>query len=380
MKPAVVVAAFNRPEALRRLLDCLAQADYPPDVPLVISIDPGGDRQREVCAVAEAFDWRHGDRRLIVHPDHLGLVAHVHFTASLSQQYGSIIRLEDDYYVSPAYYSYASQALDAYADDPRIAGISLYQLWFNGYSHLPFSPLLDAGDAYFLQIPWSQGQAYTAEQWARYVDWRESAGSDIPADGLIHEVYSTFPRTDWFPLATRYLAETSRFYVFPRESLSVNFGDAGTHFDRRTDYFQTPLQMFRRDFRFQPFDGAHAVYDSFLEILPDRLNRLAPRLAGYDYAVDLYGAKSPARLRQPCVLTTRPCRSPILSYGSALRPLEANIAAGFDGPDIALCRTADLHTDWLSSWRHRKKIHDYFMQRHTSSRRVRVLYWLVEHL
>src|SRR5688572_27634819 len=114
MKPAVVVAAYNRPDALGRLLHNIADAYYPADVPLVISIDPGGSRQSDVAEVARRFEWVHGEKRVILHDSHLGLVQHVYFTASLASEYGAVIRLEDDYFVSPVYYGYASQALDAY--------------------------------------------------------------------------------------------------------------------------------------------------------------------------------------------------------------------------------------------------------------------------
>src|SRR5688572_25872361 len=103
MKPAVVIAAHNRPDALRRLLTCIEQARYPADVPLIISIDPGGSREREVYEAAQGYPWSHGEKHVIRHKQHLGLVEHVYFTAGLSEKYGAVIRLEDDYYVSPMY-------------------------------------------------------------------------------------------------------------------------------------------------------------------------------------------------------------------------------------------------------------------------------------
>lgn len=380
MKPAIVVAAYNRPEALARLLGCLAQGEYPPDVPLVISIDPGGSREAKVCAAAEAFEWRHGEKCVMRHPAHLGLVEHMHVCGSLTRQYGSIVKLEDDYLVSPMFYLYAAQALDAYQDDPRIAGVSLYQLWFNGYTYYPFTPFLDDGDAYFLQIPWSQGQVYTEAQWSAYAEWRRSAGSHIPANSPIHEVYTRFAKDDWFPLKTRYLAETNRFYAFPRESLSTNSGEPGTHFEQKTSYFQTPLQTRKREYRFVALDQAVAVYDSFLEMLPDRLSRLAPALATYDIDVDLYGAKSPQKIRKEYVLTTKACSRPILTFGDELRPLEANVAAETPGTVISLCRTHDLRGGWLARMRARKRLHDWFMGRHTTARRTRLLFWLIKYL
>jgi hypothetical protein len=308
------------------------------------------------------------------------LVEHVFFCGSLAREFGAIVRLEDDYFVSPVYYLYATQALSAYAADPRIAGISLYGLWFNGYSHLPFIPYPDVGDTYFLQTPWSQGQAYTADQWEAYTRWRESAGTHIPPESPIHEVYAHFPPDDWFPLKTRYLAETNRFYAYPRESVCTNFGDAGTHFDRSTAFFQVPLQTRKRDFCFQPLDDTLAVYDSFLEMLPDRLTRLNPALAAFEIAVDLYGDKSEPKINSPYVLTTRLCRAPLMSFGSGMQPLEANIAMNIPGTDISLCRREDIRRDWLSEKRSQQRVYDMTMRGYAVSRRARLLFWLLRRL
>jgi hypothetical protein len=376
MKPAVVVAAYNRPDALSRLLASIERAYYPVDVPLIISIDPGGIREREVTDAAQTFSWSNGEKRVIVHEQHLGLVEHVYFTAGLSEEYGAVIRLEDDYFVSPVYYKYASQALAYYQNAPRIAGISLYAVWFNGYTHEPFTPYLDAGDVYFMQSPWSQGQAFTAEQWRVYTDWRTSAGHLLASDDPIHDVYQTFA-DDWFPLKTKYLAETDRFYVFPRESLSTNFGDAGTHFDQTSSYFQVPLQTLRREFRFQTLDESIAVYDSFQEMLPDRLNRLNNTLTGYDYEVDLNGTKAVSKIRLPYVLTTKSCRNPIRTFGCVLHPREANIVAGVPGTEIALCRSSDVRDDLLSRWKMCSRAYDYALRRYAVSVCDRLLFRLL---
>lgn len=372
MKPAVVIAAYNRPDALGRLLDNIAAAQYPSGVPLIISIDPGGSRQSEVASVAHRFEWGHGTKRVIVHQAHLGLVQHVYFTAGLASEYGAVIRLEDDYFVSPVYYDYASQGLAFYRDDPRIAGLSLYSVWFHGYTLQPFAPYLDDGDAYFMQTPWSQGQAFTAAQWEAYTTWRAS-NPRITLDDPIHEVYTTFDAEDWFPLATKYLAETNRFYVFPRESVSTNFGDAGTHFAAQSRYFQVPLQTRRREFRFQTLDAAIAVYDSYQEMLPDRLNRLTDQLSGYDYSVDLNGSKSAIKVNTPYVLTTRPCRNPIRAWGCELHPREVNIVMNVFGNEIVLCRKQDVRRGRLAHWQMRRRHYEYGQRRYAVSISDRVM-------
>jgi hypothetical protein len=378
MKPAVVVMAHNRPQALARLLRSVAAAAHPADVPLIISIDGGGQRETEVMRIARQFTWAYGPKEIIHHQPPLGLVAHYHFAGGLSTRYGAVIRLEDDYLVSRQYYRYAAQALAYYADEPRLAGISLYALWFNGCTrpHLPFVPYLDEGDAFFMQLPWSQGQAYTAGQWSVYTHWRRQTKQRVTSQDPIHEIYATFPPSDWFPLKTNYLAQTNRYYLFPRESFVTNFGDVGTHFEQASRFFQVPLQDFRRTFRFVPLDTAVAVYDAYQEMLPDRLNRLNPDLATYDYEVDLYGTKSPAKLTAPYLLSGYPCRQPLLSFGRVMWPQEANIAAAVPGRAIHLCHRDEVDRSWPARQQIWVAQIAYFRRGHLLSGRQRFRFWL----
>ncbi len=376
LQPAVVVTAYNRPAALQRLLESIGRARHPSGVELVISIDGGGSQSAAVRRVAEGFEWPAGHKRIIAHGDNLGLVQHVYFCGDLSREYGSIIRLEDDHLVSAAYYTYAAQALDFYRDDPRVAAITLYSLWFNGYTQQPFVPYLDDGDVFFVQVAWSHGQAYTREQWEAFTDWRDAAPRQAAAGALLHEMFARFRADEWFPEATRYLVLTGRYTVFPRESVVSNFGDAGSHFGAPSAFFQVPLQHFRREFRFQKLDEAIAVYDSFQEIQPDRLNRLTDRFAGYDYAVDLYGTKSAARLGKLYMLTSQRCDSPIFSFGKAMWPIEANTACGVPGGEIFFAKSSDVKAGWLPALLARKSNHDYFTRRRSLGRRARLQLWL----
>jgi hypothetical protein len=386
-RPTIVVPAFNRPVALQRLLSSLQQAHYPQDVRLVISIDRATSddtrrddtRQRRlanetVYQLAREFDWPYGPKDVILHDEHLGLIGNFFFCGGLSQQYRAIILLEDDLYVSRAFYVYSQQAVDFYHDDARIAGIALNALWFNGYTHQPFIPYLDDSDVFFLPIAWYQGQVYTAEQWAAFAAWYETADIRItPADKL-HPMFGQFPNTDWFPIKTKYLVDSGRTYVFPRESLTTNFGEIGAHFRRPTHFFQVPLQHFRREFHFQSFDNAVAVYDAFFEILPDRLNRLTEVFGDYVYDVDLYATKSPAHLPADYVLTTRSCRASLCTFGKMMRPMEANVVANVSGKGIIFCRKEDLDTGWLAGTTAAQSNDDYFNQFHRVGRRQHLRY------
>lgn len=376
MRPAIVVVAYNRPHALRRLLDSLAALQGARDVPLVISIDRGGDQFAAVVAEAEQFAWPFGEKRVVVRERPLGLVQHVFACGDLVDEFGAIILLEDDLVVSPMVYRYATAALAFYADEPHVAGISLNALWFHGITHAPFTPYLDDGDVFFMQVAWFQGQAYTQKQWAAWREWRATAVPHIQPTDQMHELFQSFPPTDWFPLKTKYLVQTHRFYVFPRESLTTNYGDSGTHV-RGTNFFQVPLQTRRADFRLQPLADSVAVYDSFQEMLPGCVRRLTDQFDGYDFTVDLHGTRSRANIPTDFVLTTQALRQPMKTFGLELRPLLANVLYQQPGTGISFGRTADLDHRWWARWRAASRYHAYFV-RHKVGWRQRLQWWLAQ--
>jgi hypothetical protein len=355
--PAIVVNAYNRPAALTRLLNALQQAVYPAEarVPLIISIDRGGDP--DVRHLAENFTWPHGPKDVIAQVEHLGLVKHFFACGDLTQRYEAIVYLEDDLTISPVFYVYATRALSFYRSDDRVAGCSLFGLWFNGYTQQPFVPLPDGSDAFFVQVPYTQGLAFTTEQWRQFTAWRHAPLSSGAPTVPLHEAWSYFDREDWFPLLARFVITTDRYFVFPRVSQATGWGDAGTHFAQASRFFQVPVQRDKQTYDFKTLDEADAVYDSFFELQPDRLNRLTDQLHGYDYTVDLYGTKSRANLRTEYLLTSRPGHNPIVSFGKTAWPIEMNVIAPVPGTEISLCRVDDARWDrvanlrlWLSNY------------------------------
>lgn len=379
MNPAIVISAYNRPHALGRLLGALARAEYPRQVPLVISIDRGaGGPDAQVAELAEQFHWPFGPKRVICQPSHLGLVDHVFFCGALSQEYGAVVFLEDDLGVSPVFYRYAAQAIAFYGDDPRIAGLSLYGLWFNGYTREPFVPWADGSDVFFVQAPYTQGQAWTASQWRRFAEWRAAGARRLSLADPVHDMFLHFDAADWFPLMTKYVVETGQFYVYPRVSLVNGAGDIGTHFSRPTAFLQVPLLQDKDSFTFRSLADSIPVYDSFFEILPDRLNRLTGSLRGLAYNVDLYATKRPRHLGAAYTLTSRRGRAPLASYAKRMWPQEANLVEPAPGTDILLCSTADLRWDRWAEVETKKINHDYFTRGQRLGLKTRLQFALVD--
>ncbi len=338
--PAIIVVAYNRPGSLHRLLGSLARAEYPCHVELIISIDHGGSD--EVVRVAEDFRWSAGSKEIIRRKERMGLRKHILACGDLSDLYGSVIVLEDDLYVSPVFYLFALQAVSFYGAQAQIGGIGLYAYRVIRSTPVLFEPLADGMDVVFLQYACSWGQVWTAQQWRSFRAWYAEAEKRDGAPDVIPAGVAAWPETSWLKYYIRFLVETNRYFVYPRESLTTCFQEAGQHYRRATANCHVALQLFKREFRLQHLEESNCVYDAWQTIVPDRLNRLVPQLAEYDYVIDFYGHKSLSSVSSPYMLTCRSSQTPILEFGSDMRPLEMNIIENARGTDIVLARKTDV--------------------------------------
>lgn len=338
--PTIIVIGYNRPKSLTRLLGSLERAHYPEGgVRLVISLDNSGDP--EPGYVADAFDWPHGEKRVIRRETRMGLRQHVLACGDLTEEYGDVIVLEDDLFVSPHFYEYTRRALTAYENEPRVAGISLYSHQFNQTAALPFMPI-DNGDSdvYFLQLAASWGQAWSRERWKEFRAWLARHGTDLSRVEGIPQDIRAWPESSWLKLHNAYLITHDFYFAYPYVSLSTNFGDPGQHFNNVSSRFQVPIQQQPRDHRFGRFDDALAIYDAYCELHPDSLKRLNPRLARHDFVVNLYGAKTCGDQLQLMRTTSRG----ELNFSLSMKPMELSVAHDIEGEGISLIRASQTST------------------------------------
>lgn len=344
--PAIVVVAFNRVHPLRRLLNSLGSAKLPNDTTLVISIDYSGDNRVE--EVAREFEWEHGDKRIITHSENLGLRKHILKCGDLTEEFGSIILLEDDLFVSPFFYSYTQQAQTFYKDDKRIAGISLYHHGYNEYTGYPFVPLEDGYDNYFLQIASSSGESWTRQQWSDFKKWyleEENRGKD----SKIPNAVKAWPESSWKKYFIKYLVDTDKYFVYPRVSLTTNFGDIGTHFSNKVNVFQMLLLYGEKKFSFSTLSISKAVYDTYCELQVSKLKELAPALRNYNFACDLYASKELNSIEAEYLLTTRRLNAhPVRSFGLEMKPMELNLVYQVQGKEIYLYKTCNFSNELLT--------------------------------
>lgn len=264
---AVVVIAYNRPHSLLRLLQSIKNAKHLDLLSsLIISIDKSDSD--EVFNVASSFDWPFDNLKIIHHQENLGLRQHVLMCGDLVKDYDALIMLEDDLVVSQEFLRYAKEAVEFYREDPRIAGISLYNNDITEFAEQrPFYPLHDGYDNYFASVPSSWGQIWTQGQWLGFRAWYDNKSWEniddidlkVPQNVLLW-------KKSWKKFFYLYIACANKFIVYPRFALSTNMGDAGVHSRTKYNAYQSELQYcFNRDYLFSTLDSSSAIYDEFLE-------------------------------------------------------------------------------------------------------------------
>ncbi|NOY55782.1 MAG: glycosyl transferase family 2 [Actinobacteria bacterium] len=349
LHPAIVVVAYNRPASLARLFGSLARLRIPNEsqVPLVVSVDDGF---AETVRVADEFHWPHGPKQVIARSHRLGLREHVLSCGDLSAEYGAVMVLEDDLYVSPDAYRYADAAVDYYDDSEKVAGISLYSYRIDEYLGLTFHPLEDGYDTFFMQTPSSSGQVWTARQWSRFRRW----DAENPLLAGIH-----FPRKastwsterSWKKAFLGYLIDTDRYYVFPRVGLTTNCGDPGTHFHKEAINTAGRLLLGEPRWRFAAWNTDALRYDSWFEPHTETIERWWPGFGGHEVTIDFFGSKDLDGIDTPLLLSSKPCAAPEADFPMILLPFAHNLALSGQGEFFHLGRASDFKPLPARKWR-----------------------------
>lgn len=330
VNPTIVVIAFNRPQSLSRLLTSLDRAYYKSfNVRLVISVDYSGSN--DVINIAENFKWRFGEKEIIKRTIRLGLKNHILTCGDLVNLFDSIIMLEDDLYVSPYFYDYSIKSLEYFGNDENIAGISLYRHHFNETARFPFIPIEDGSDIFFLQIASSWGQIFWKEKWNQFRKWLNSnididKIQEMPLDVRNWSIHS------WKKYFIAYLILTSKYFVYPRISLTTNFSDAGQNIKKSHELEQVPILLGEKsDWNFIKLNESLSVYDAHCEIKSYILKKLNPSIEKYDFLVDLYGTKNTNLQNNKYILTSKKIKNSIYTFGLKLKPFELNLILEIKG-------------------------------------------------
>ena len=331
--PAICIVAYNRTDSLRRLLGSLERASYPSEeVTLVISIDKSDTSTVE--DFADGYQWKFGPKRVIKHDRNLGLRKHVLSCGDLLDEFESIIVIEDDIYVAPDFYNYATACIDRFSDDDRVAGISLYNFRYNAEAQLPFNQLKTDSDVYMMQLAQSWGQVWMRKQWCEFRKWYdgltegiESLGNRIPASIL------KWPESSWLKYHTAYCICADKYFIYPYFALSTCFAEAGEHTASTSSIHQSLLYSGRNStFKLNPT----VIYDAYREFVGfgEYLG-----IDEKDLCTDYFGLKGKIEGRR--YLLTRQCLPfrRLRSFGLELRPYELNVINGIEGNMLFLYDT-----------------------------------------
>ncbi|MGB0431163.1 MAG: hypothetical protein ACPGLV_11865 [Bacteroidia bacterium] len=338
-KPAIIIPVFKRNQSLKQLLWSIEKAHELYDVTLVFRYHTGA--HSAVVEFINAYNWPFGQKRIINDSQAIGLDENLRRCGDLSNEYGSIIILEDDSLVSPFFYTYAQQALDFYENETKVGQISLYRYHHNSHSGLPFHLLANNNSAFMVQKTSTRGQAFTAKQWQKFKTWLSTKNEP---DQRLPTYIKTFGQHNWELQHNQFLIENDIFSVWPKVSVSTNQGYSGTHHPNNIDagFFQVPLQSQAINYRLPLFKNANQ-YDAFFEHKAHFFNKSLPlnAITNNQLCIDLNGYK-PLSLNFEYWLTSKPHTNAIATFSDELKPIELNVLWQKNGKAIALCKKADL--------------------------------------
>lgn len=329
---AIVVTAYNRDYALKNLFISLNKIITDLEIPLVISIDNKGTP--EVVKLSDEFEWRHGEKKVIVHPDKLGLRSHFIWAGDQTYEYENVLFLEDDLYVSPYVVDYVQLVIEKYKNDDRVAAGALYNPLLCEFDKCKFYQYEDGYDNFFLAHPY-WGNIWMKDKWKLFKKWLETYHEN---PRILPLNVRRWNETSFKKLYVQYLAETDRFVVYPRVSYVTNMGETGLHSKTQFRQFQTSFQRGKRNLRFSNFDESKSIYDVFFEYYVPLIKELNSQLNNYDFTMDLRGNHDTYYTEY--VLTKRPVKSAVLTFSDEFRPLECNVIENLiPGDDIRLARS-----------------------------------------
>lgn len=324
--PAIVISAYNRPKSLLRVLRSLEKGIYPQNVsvPLIISIDGGGSH--ELVQIAEDYDWIFGNKIIIAHKENLGLKNHIISCGDLTADYGSIILLEDDLVVSKSFYQYAYKAAEFYSKDEAIAQISLYSYTMSEHTLGQFLPIKNEQDVYFMKWPSSWGQLWLKDQWKNFKDWLENNGNWDALKKIVPSKVSNWPNSSWKKFFLAYLCINDRYVVYPYSSFTSLYGDSGQNHRAGTlPQFKSPLALDFKEYKFVSSYKSSLFYDEYFQPTKVLIDSMTDEFHNFEYEVDFEGIKALKNISSEYLISIRPCKEPIDSFGWELSPVEMNL-------------------------------------------------------
>ncbi len=296
----IVVFAFNRPDHVRRALDALEANPEAAASDVVVFIDGPRDNEHDALLTTQVAEEVARPRRfrslsIVKRPSNLGLSNSI--TSGISQaleSFESIVVVEDDIVVSPAFLSYMNDGLTRFRDDHRVVSI-------HGYSY-PVgisSPFFLRGADCWGWGTWRRGwDIYRsnavdllAELYERELsELFDFEGAYSYTNQLIHHIVGVVDSWDTAWYASAFLAD--KLTLYPGQTLvkNIGFDGSGTNASR-TNRFSDELAQTAPDLsavEVRESEGARGAFESFF--LGQKKRNILKPLASrcFKFATGLY--------------------------------------------------------------------------------------------
>lgn len=352
---AIVVIGYNRFHCIKRLLKSLDRAIYDDFIDLIISIDNSGNE--DIYKYVKGFNWKFGNKKVIIRSDRLGLKKHVIECGNLTKDYEYLIVLEDDIYVSPYFYNYTKQAIKFYENDENIAGISLYKHKRNIDASKSFENEKNEFDTFFIQYAQSWGQVWSRNEWNNFMEWYKKNGDNFEYSDKVPSNLFQWSNKSWLKYHIRYCIENNKYFVYPNISHSSNFNNMGSHAIVNSPAYQTDLMYGKKEYKFMAFNKNAIKYDSFFE-REGLWNTLG--IEKCELCIDIYGMKQNKENKKYWLTTRLEDFKIIKSFGLELKPHEMNVINQIEGNSIFLYDTSIIEKNYIKPKIHRYNSHLYY--------------------
>lgn len=337
----IVIIAYNRSEALKRLLGSISLTklkDY--NLNFIFSLEKKATKA--VIKVINDFELNRINKVIIHNDNFLGADRHNLKVQQLALIHENILILEDDHFVSPYLFDFAFAALNFYQKNENVAAISLYPYsWVESIS-VPFLPLEDGYFNYFQQRPSSRGYILTKNQVIRFNEWKinnPSCKNQLPPNT------KKWKSDNWEKMWYNYLIDTNQFLVFPHVAFNTVFGELGYNMKNSNERyaFQQPLAFGKSIYNFSTSEHSYSVYDAFYEYLKYE------ELGFEDVEGNLYGTKTIDCISKKFIAINTCNDSSIKSFGRDLKPIELNVLLNNHGNEISIIETKNYRKNNINN-------------------------------
>lgn len=337
MRIPIVIAAYNRPDSLERLLRSLKPTANGVETDLIISID-GNDSK--VIKVAQEYIWQFGRKELKINDTELGLKHHLLQCIQLGLNYDGIIVLEDDLWLSPVFTQYNGLLMSHLDELRKYSSFAFYHQHYypsTGYFRYYNEPF-----CYSSPYPCSSGFMMLNDEIRNFMDWIK-LGND---ENLIVPQFIRKWTHSWKKTYAAYMLDNGKEVLYPPASVITNFGDAGVHHKESSNFFQSPL-MGEELLQILSFKLIKE-FDVFLDLSASMIKQCVPDLEAYEFEVDLSGSKALEDIDSHYLLSSKKCFKPIFSWSNALKPVESNLVFDAQGEGVSFGKAEDFVEDKYS--------------------------------